>query len=211
MLAVIPARGGSKGVKNKNIQKLNNKPLLFWSIERALESEKISEIIVSSDSKRILDIVHKTYDSRVQLHKRNDDLSQDNSKTIDLLQQLSLVKKSFQKIILLQPTSPLRKKNFIDKVISYHKKSKKQLTLSGFFSSSYPFGQYNNLPRQELEEKFYDDGSIYVFERELLIKGIWIPEQWNQYLNEFPYTLEIDTYNELELFNNIFDNYYTKV
>ena len=211
MLAVIPARGGSKGVKNKNIQILNNKPLLFWSIERALESKKISDILISSDSEIILDMVHKAYESRVRLHKRSDNLSQDNSKTIDLLHHLSLKNKSFQNIILLQPTSPLRKKGFIDKVIIDHEKTKKQLTLTGYFSSSYPFGEFNNIPRQELQEKFYDDESVYVFERDLLKKGIWIPEQWNPYQNEFPYTLEIDTNNEFTLLNHIFGQYYNKI
>ena len=208
MLAIIPARGGSKGVKNKNIQILNNKPLLFWSIERALQSKKISEILISSDSELILDMVHKEYGSRVQLHKRSNDLSQDDSKTIDLLKHLSLLYKSFQNIILLQPTSPLRKKGFIDKVIIDHEKSKKQITLTGYFSSSYPFGEFNNIPRQELQKKFYDDGSIYVFDRELLSKGTWIPEQWNPYINDFPYTLEIDSYSELTLFKHIFSKYY---
>ena len=211
MLAVIPARGGSKGIKNKNLQILNNKPLLFWSIERSLESNKISKTIVSSDSNVILNMVKATYGPRVELHKRSKELSKDDSRTVELLQYLSKKNEAFKDIILLQPTSPLRKKGFIDQVILNHENSKKKLTLTGFYSTSYPFGEFDNLPRQKLKKRFYDDGNIYVFKSEVLKKGTWIPETWNQYENEFPFYLEIDTHSELELINDVFEKYYYNV
>ena len=55
-IAIIPARGGSKGIPNKNIKLINGKPLVAWSIEQALNSQSIDEVYVSSDSKQILDI-----------------------------------------------------------------------------------------------------------------------------------------------------------
>mgnify|MGYP001455067933 CR=1 FL=1 len=56
MIAIIPARSGSQGLKNKNILKLNGKPLIGYTIKAALKSKKISEVIVSTDSKKIAKI-----------------------------------------------------------------------------------------------------------------------------------------------------------
>ena len=53
ILAIIPARGGSKGVKNKNIKKINKKPLIYWTINEAKKSKKITKIIISTDSNNI--------------------------------------------------------------------------------------------------------------------------------------------------------------
>ena len=57
--SIILARGGSKGIKNKNLVKINNKPLIFWTIFQSLKSKKIDEVWVSSDSKKILSISKK--------------------------------------------------------------------------------------------------------------------------------------------------------
>ena len=54
LLAIIPARGGSKGIPNKNIKTFNGKPLIYWTIKTALESKTIDKVVVSSDSNKIL-------------------------------------------------------------------------------------------------------------------------------------------------------------
>jgi CMP-N,N'-diacetyllegionaminic acid synthase len=207
MLAIIPARGGSKGILNKNIISFCGKPLLFWTIERALESKLITNIIVSSDSEEILLLVKTSYSS-VTLHQRSIELSADSSKTIDLLQSLSNEFTGYKNIVLLQPTSPLRPSGFVDKVIDKHLNAVKSLTLSGFWSASYPFGAYNNMPRQSLKENFYDDGSVYVFNSSCIQNGVWIPEDWEPFINDFPFTIEIDTRDELNVLETIFKKYY---
>ena len=112
ILAIIPARSGSKGLPNKNIKKLIDKPLISWTLEEALKSKYIDEIIVSSDSKKILDI-SKKYKNIIQ-HLRSKKLSQDNTKIVDVILNILISYKEYDYIVLLQPTSPFKKINDID-------------------------------------------------------------------------------------------------
>ena len=80
-LAIIPARGGSKGIPNKNILKIGNKPLIHYTINRALESKLTSKIIVSSDSKEILDCC-RDYKG-IELNERPLNLASDNSNIVE--------------------------------------------------------------------------------------------------------------------------------
>ena len=208
MLALIPARGGSKGLPNKNTKLVGGKPLLFWSIERALQSSQISKTIVSSDSEQILDLVKQSYGHNVHLHKRPQELASDESKTIDLLTHIAQNHLNFEHIVILQPTSPMRKSGLIDAIIEDHVDSGNDLTVSGYYSTDYPYGEHKNTPRQKLIPKFFDDGSVYIFSHSTSLLGEWIPQKWAPYINEFPYTIEIDTQAELKLIQSIFFNYY---
>ena len=113
ILAIIPARGGSKGLPNKNIKLLLDKPLIAWTIEQAKNSKFIDEIHVSTDSPNIAKISEE-YGIKVP-SLRPENLAQDNSSSADVVDYI--IKKYeeqnqfFDYIILLQPTSPLRKKN----------------------------------------------------------------------------------------------------
>ena len=113
--AVIPARSGSKGIKNKNLSKINGHSLVDIAIIEALKSKFISKVILTSDSKKILDIGRKY--KQVTLHKRSKKLSNDQSKIVDVLLELVKEEDSFDIIILLQPTSPFRKYVDIDKCL----------------------------------------------------------------------------------------------
>ncbi len=119
ILAVIPARGGSKSIKNKNLVNFNGKPLIYWTIQAAKKSKLISEIVVSTDSKAIQKFSEKVGVKVDQLRPKS--LSQDNSLTIDVIQfeLKKLNKKNFfpDYIVTLQPTSPLRNEYHIDKAI----------------------------------------------------------------------------------------------
>lgn len=114
-LAIIPARGGSKRIPNKNILNLHNKPLISYTIEAALNCKYINEIVVSSDSKNILEIANEYNITALQ---RASNLATDTSSTedtvIDILHNIS---NSYDYIILLQPTSPLRTENHIKEAI----------------------------------------------------------------------------------------------
>ena len=177
MLALIPARGGSKVIP-KNIKILGNKPLLFWSIERSLESKNINTTLISSDSDEILTLVNKYYGSSVELQKRPAELASDESKTVDLLKYIAYQYKNFEQIVILQPTSPLRPSYLIDKMIQAHVSSGNDLTVSGYYSTDYPFGEHKNISRQNLTPLFYDDGSVYIFRYKTAITGDWIPKKW---------------------------------
>ena len=115
ILAIIPARGGSKRIKNKNFVDFCGKPLISWTIDAAKLSV-VDEIVVSSDDRRILEIAER---SGVLALRRPDHLASDDSSTVDvLLHALETIEGSFDYVLLLQPTSPLRNENHINKAIS---------------------------------------------------------------------------------------------
>lgn len=118
IVALIPARGGSKEIKNKNLKKLNGKPLLEYTINEAKKSKLLDSIYISSDSDKILNFGKKR---GINVVKRPKNISRDESKTIDAIKHF--IKKTFKKkvvpdlLVILQPTSPLRKSFHIDEAI----------------------------------------------------------------------------------------------
>ncbi|MBI4118606.1 MAG: acylneuraminate cytidylyltransferase family protein [Parcubacteria group bacterium] len=115
ILAVIPARGGSKGIPRKNIKLLGGKPLIAWSIEAALASLFVDRVAVSTDDKEIAEVARK-YGAEVIM--RPAELSEDATPMDPVLAHavLSLEKESYtpDAVLLLQPTSPLRTTEHID-------------------------------------------------------------------------------------------------
>lgn len=109
-LAIIPARCGSKGLRDKNIKDLNGKPMMAYTIEAACNSRVFEEIIVSTDSKRYATIAQEYGASVPFLRPR--DLAMDETSTFDVIEYtlLKLIKLGldFDYFVLLQPTSPLR-------------------------------------------------------------------------------------------------------
>lgn len=109
-IAIIPARSGSKGLKDKNIKLLNGKPLMAYTIEAAIESGKFDCIHVSTDSEQYKEIA-KSYGADVPF-LRDKTLATDLAKTWDVvravLRKYEEAGKGFQVVTLLQPTSPLR-------------------------------------------------------------------------------------------------------
>lgn len=122
MLVVIPARGGSKGVPNKNIKLLKGKPLIQYTIEAARELFKDDQILVSTDSSEIKNVVENIGLNVPFL--RPDELSTDEAGTQGvLLHALSFIeKKGFSPnvLVLLQPTSPFRNAEHIKEAISLY-------------------------------------------------------------------------------------------
>ena len=118
-LAIIPARGGSKSIPNKNIMSICGKPLIAYTIEAAKQSKYIDEIIVSTDSD-IIKMVAQQYGAKVPF-LRPKELSNDTAKSIDVVMHVIDFYKenniSFDYVILLQPTSPLRTFKHLDDAI----------------------------------------------------------------------------------------------
>lgn len=119
ILYVIPARGGSKGVLNKNIRNLNGKPLIYYSIEAAMEISDKEDICVSTDSLEIKKVV-EDYGLEVPF-LRPSDIATDSATTEDvLLHAINFYKSTgvdYEYIVYLQPTSPLRKAVHIEAAI----------------------------------------------------------------------------------------------
>ena len=120
VLAVIPARGGSKGLPGKNILPLAGKPLIAWSIDAANGSQYIDRCIISTDDKDISDVAKK-YGGNVPF-LRPSHLANDDSPTIDVLvhtlQYFKNQSVEFDYLVLLEPTSPLRDSDDIDSAIN---------------------------------------------------------------------------------------------
>ena len=118
ILAIIPARGGSKGLPCKNILPLVDIPLIVWSIEAARESKYIDKFIISTDDQKIAE-VSKKYGALVPFI-RPAELSTDSANLNDvILHSLDEIKDSYDIIIVLQPTSPLRQAKDIDQGLDF--------------------------------------------------------------------------------------------
>lgn len=119
VLAIIPARGGSKGVKDKNIREVDGMPLIAYSIQCAQESKLLNKVIVSTDSQKIADIAGQ-YGAEVQM--RPEDLAQDDSSIVSVIQYVldKCQRDNYHTdlVVLLQPTSPIRRAQDVDSVIT---------------------------------------------------------------------------------------------
>lgn len=115
VLAVIPARAGSKGIPNKNIRLINGKPLIWYAITNALNSKYISEVIVTTDSEEIITIAKQM---NVTVHRRSADLCGDEV-TLDAVIYDAIKDKEFEYIVTMQPTSPTLKRETLDSAIDY--------------------------------------------------------------------------------------------
>jgi len=118
IIAIIPARGGSKSIPRKNIKLLDGKPLIAYSIEQAKQCDFIDRIIVSTDDEEIAEISRR-YGAEIQMRPK--ELAQDDSPTIKVLQYVvrTLEKENYfpDMVVLLQPTNPFRKIEHINKAI----------------------------------------------------------------------------------------------
>ena len=168
MIAIIPARGGSKGIPNKNIKLINGKPLIWWSIN-ALEKANVDRIIVSTDSVDYKKIIEDFNFSKVEVNIRSTKNSSDKSSTesvlIETINKLGLQ----DDIILVQATSPLIKTNHINEGIDLYKKYDSILSVVSqkrFFwnKDGIPLNyDYKYRPRrQDFEDIYIENGAFYI-------------------------------------------------
>ena len=176
---IIPARSGSKGIPNKNLQLINGIPMFVWSIIHAKYMANENDIIcVSSDSKQYLSTA-KRWGADVHLRPAN--LAQDNTDVepvlIDVCNNFEI--EDNDNIILLQPTSPLRSKKTLNK---YKKLIEKNRNSILSLSETYGFEWEKNdkqfsrkyekrLRRQEMNPRFIENGSFYFNKYKLFLKN----------------------------------------
>ncbi len=154
ILSIIPARGGSKGIKRKNLRPILDKPLVAYSIEASLKSKYITKTIVSSEDNEILS-VSKEYGA-IAL-KRPIELALDETKTapvmLDVIQKLEKENYKADFVVLLQPTCPMRDEKYIDSAFEFYFEKLKQGYDSCFsaFSMGYTHSKWKMLHDGKLE------------------------------------------------------------
>ncbi|MCV9931245.1 acylneuraminate cytidylyltransferase family protein [Flavobacterium sp. LS1R47] len=190
ILAIIPARGGSKGVPGKNIKLLNDKPLLAYTSEIALQSKFLTEVIVSTEDEQIIEVA-KSLGIKVPFI-RPITLAQDNSPTIDVIIHALRWYESqnifFDAVCLLQVTTPFRTLEFLDNAIKkfIEKDSDSLVSVQRVpheYNPHWTFevNKQGNLKiatgeteiisrRQELPIAYHRDGSIYITKTKVLLE-----------------------------------------
>ncbi len=220
VLAIIPARGGSKGIKNKNLKKVKGKTLIEYTISEAKSSKLVNDIYVSTDSIKIINIAKK---NKVNFIKRPRELSKDHSKTIDAVKHLTkFYKKKFNffpdYIIILQPTSPLRKSYHIDKALNKIFRNKSSDSLVSCVKIKHNFNpeslmQINKngnllfkktlLRRQDKKQYYVRNGAaIYIIRYPVYLKEIF-GKNTIPYVMDVNSSLDIDDFEDLKYFRKL--------
>lgn len=213
-LAIIPARGGSKRIPRKNIAFLAGKPLIAHTIEAALASVKLSEVVVSTDDEEIAKTAVEWGAKVPVLRPKN--LAEDTSAPVDAL--LHMVRHVEQRgenvdaVVLLQPTSPFRTGTHIDEAVNlfestgadtvtavcqarehpYYTWTMQEGCLKPFFSM-----EHQMLPRQSLPAALVENGAIYIIKRALLDRGTLYGNKIIPYLMEWETSVDIDMPQDL--------------
>lgn len=181
VVAVIPARGGSKSIPKKNIKLLGGKPLIAWSIEVAKKTKEIDRIIVSTDDVEIAEVAEQ-YGAEIAW--RPEHLAQDNSLVIDTIRDMIVKlkedKETAKYMVLLEPTSPLRESTDVSQCIElliasqthydsvatfkeadlnpYRAWKLENAEVKTFIEGAIPW-----MPRQQLPKAYQLNGAVYAF------------------------------------------------
>ena len=223
MIAIIPARGGSKGLPGKNIRPMAGKPLIAWTIEAALNASSISRVILSTDSEEIATI-GRNYGAEVPF-MRPSELAQDDSLAIDnylyTVDRLNeeIVKNSnfplIDELVVLLPTAPLRDSTDIDNAMEIFRAKKADSVIS-YYPAPHPVQWYKYIDengilrsllpegdrlanRQEEKETYLPNGAIYIFKHAFLKdKKAYYSDRSYPYLMPASRSVDVDTIDDFE-------------
>lgn len=213
MISLIMARGGSKGIPNKNIKRLLDRPLIVYTIEAAKKAKSVEKIILSTDDEKIAEIA-KNLEVEVPF-MRPGELATDNALAIDnyiyTIERLNTeYGENCKEFVSLQPTSPLRTAEDIDNAIDifYEKKADsvisvceafhpplwvKEIDDQGILRSYFPF-DVGNKNRQELKKAYVPNGAVFVFKFSLLKeKYTYYSEKTYPYVMPKERSIDIDS------------------
>jgi len=226
--AVIPARKGSKGITNKNMQLIGEKPMILYTMEAALDSNELKNIILSTDDQNIINLAHKI--GLDAPFKRPDNLARDDSKVSDvILHALEWHESTYSNlpnnIVLLQPTSPFRDSEDIDRAIKLFKKSNKKTLVSATEISQHPGdcliknqdGDYRKLEinmisknlsgRHCFPHALFVDGGIYITDTEFFLSTHELMEDNPQIMMiSQSHAVDIDTDFDLKIARAIYNS-----
>ncbi len=216
-VAIIPARGGSKGIPKKNILDFCGKPLIAWSIIPAVRTPEIDSVYVSSDSDEILQVAQRYGAKPI---KRPADIAGDTATSESAIAHaLNVINSPVELVVMLQPTSPLRKPDDLGKAIQQFKAEQWDSAFSGAVLDDFLIWERNGQGilksfnydyqkrgrRQDRQPQYVENGSFYLFKPEVLASGNRLGGSIGAYIMEFWQTFEIDSLEDLELVKIIFD------
>ena len=223
ILAIIPARAGSKGIKNKNIRTINRKPLIYWTIREAKKVSAITKLIVSTDSKKIANIAVR-YGAIVPFI-RPKKYAMDNTLGIKtVLHALrTLDHKDYDYVLLLQPTSPLRTAKDIIGIINFVIKKNLKSAVSVSVVKDHPeliyklsnsnkltksFKSYNSVKiRQKYKKLYRVNGALYMAQKEWLIQHKdFLSKETYGYVMPYENSIDVDEIQDLKLAELILQN-----
>jgi len=217
LLGVIPARSGSKGIKNKNMKKVMGQPLIAYTITDALTYRNIDKVIVTTDSKDIAQTAKK-YGADVPFI-RPKYLAADNTSMLAVLKH-ALIKcekiyaVKISGIVLLDPTSPMRSKKEMEDMVEVFLKESPDLVLAVSPARKNPYfnmvkintdnyaqlalkGHY--IRRQDAPEIYDITNNCWIFSRSAILRGSRIPKKTIPYEIKSSY-IDIDSEEDLKLF-----------
>lgn len=216
VVAVITARGGSKGVPGKNLKELCGKPLLAYSIESALRAKRIDRVLVSTDDETIAELGRR-HGAEVPF-LRPASLAEDRTPTLPVLQHavrwLMEHDAPADAVCLLQPTCPLRREGLIDECIEKLEATGADsvVTLCPVPAEYHPYwtylpaddgcyrlltGEQDPIPRrQELPPAYHRDGSVYVTRTATVLAGSLYGARMAGVVNDPATRINIDTWDD---------------
>lgn len=207
IVAIIPARAGSKGIKDKNIIEFCGRPLLAWSIQQAKNSKQVNSVYVSTDGREIAEVAKKFgAEVIVRPYSISSDYATSESALLHALSEIEK-KEEIDAVVFLQATSPLRRQGDIDAAIEKFVRD----GLDSLFSvailddyciwekkngqlSSLTYDYKNRGRRQEREPYYLENGSIYIFKPDVIKKyNNRLGGKIGMYEMPFSQSFEIDT------------------
>ena len=188
ILGVIPARGGSKGLPRKNLRPLLGRPLVCWSIDAAKNSQLIDRFVVSTEDAEIAAV---SREAGAEVLDRPTELATDTATTVSVLQH-AIARLHPDVVVLLQPTSPIRVGNLVDRAVRAFLDGRADTVATGFITYHYEWGTIGNIRRQDLDGWFHHDGNVSVHKIDHLMRGDWFGRIRIPMIVEPYYNLEID-------------------
>jgi len=150
ILAITPARGGSKGIPRKNLRPLCGEPLIAWTIKAAKASRLVDRYVVSTEDGEIAETARR-YGAEVI--DRPKELAGDEVPTLPVLQH-ALTQQAADTVVVLQATSPIRDPDLIDRCIERFRGTDADSLATGFICKYTEYGT-NHMPRQQIDAFFY--------------------------------------------------------
>jgi len=215
LIAIVPARSGSKGLPGKNVKLLLGKPMIAYTIEAARQAEYVDEIIISTDDQNIADVAVE-YGATCPF-LRPAELAADDSRAIDTymytIDRLN-GERGYQikDFVVLQATSPLRSGDDIDNAISTFRAHNADSVIS-YVEAPHPVywhkyidenGRFENIfddqlsNRQQYRKSYYPNGAIYVFKYALLESKSYYSDRSYAYVMPRQRSVDVDTIEDFD-------------